>query len=131
MLKNVLKSEKGVIDLPSIITGVILTGILASVVTVTFVAVIPWFQNNAAKDSLAAVQVAQTSARQDFGMYDTYPNLVSSNYMVNRDDEICIQLRASNSEYSAFARSASGAVFVLTSETDAVAQHAGSVPCTF
>jgi hypothetical protein len=49
----------GAIDLASIMVGVIVIGIIAGVIAATVFAVIPWAQNNAAKQSLDAVKTAQ------------------------------------------------------------------------
>jgi sugar lactone lactonase YvrE/type II secretory pathway pseudopilin PulG len=49
----------GAIDLASIMVGVIVIGIIAGVIAATVFAVIPWAQDNAAKQSLDAVKTAQ------------------------------------------------------------------------
>jgi hypothetical protein len=141
--RQTFTSEKGVIDLPSIITGVIITGILAAVVSASLIVVIPWFQTNAAKDDLTAVQVAETTARQDSGQYASYNNLTGKNYLTPRDQKICIQVLNGGSDYEAFVRAANNKVWRLTSATtgvaanpkapvlaDTIQEFTGTLPCT-
>lgn len=128
-IKNVFKNEKGILDLASIITGVIITGILAAIVTVSFVVVIPWFQNNTAEDTIANVRIAETSARQDLGVYQTYPDLLTSHYMVASDNKACIILTNSSKNYELYVKSGSAAIFRYLSTTEITSTLAmASVP---
>lgn len=54
-----LRSSSGAFDLPSIITGVVVVGILAAGILAAIFGVIPFVQNNAAKQDLMAVNTAQ------------------------------------------------------------------------
>jgi hypothetical protein len=58
-MKTVLKSERGLFDLPSIMAGVIIIGLLAALTTASVLLVIPWFQGNTAKDTLNIIKVDQ------------------------------------------------------------------------
>jgi type II secretory pathway pseudopilin PulG len=53
-------SDTGAIDLASIMVGVLVIGIIAGVIAATVFAVIPWSQDNAAKQSLDAVKTAES-----------------------------------------------------------------------
>jgi Tfp pilus assembly protein PilE len=130
-LREILHSEKGVFDLGSIMVGVIITGILAAVAGVSFVVVIPWFQANAVKNDLSAVRIAETSSRQDLSMYSSYPDLVSSNYMSQRKNPVCVSLTNGNKTYAAFSKAPNGDVYTLSSTDDTVKKWTTTVPCTF
>lgn len=117
-IKNVFKNEKGVLDLPSIITGVVITGIMAAVVTVSFIVVVPWFQNNTAEDTIANVRIAETSARQDLGIYQTYPDLLLNHYMAESDSKTCVILTDSSKSYEIYVKSGSSTIFKYVSPTE-------------
>lgn len=61
MLRQWIRSERGAVDLPSIIVGVIVMGILSGVVAASVFLVIPGFQNNTAKSALEEVKTAQAA----------------------------------------------------------------------
>jgi len=56
----VLKTEGGAIDLASIMVGVLVIGIIGGVIAATVFAVIPWSQDNAAKQALDSVKTAES-----------------------------------------------------------------------
>lgn len=67
---NVYRSEGGAVDLVSIMVGIIVIGLIGGVVSATVFAVIPWSQDNAAKEqlnSVAAAQAAYIGASADSG----------------------------------------------------------------
>lgn len=57
-----LRSTEGVIDLASILVGVLVTGIIAGGILATVFMVVPWAQDEAAKADLAAVNQAESVA---------------------------------------------------------------------
>ena len=75
-MKEAFKNEEGGVDLASIMTGIIVIGLIGGVIAATVFAVIPWAQDNAAKqqlDSIAAAQAAYFSLSLDHyssGRYD-------------------------------------------------------------
>ena len=56
----VLRTEGGAIDLASIMVGVLVIGIIGGVIAATVFAVIPWSQDNAAKQVLDSVKSAES-----------------------------------------------------------------------
>ena len=69
-VKEAFKNEAGAIDLASIMVGIIVIGLIGGVIAATVFAVIPWAQNNAAKqqlDSIVAAQSAYMGLSADFG----------------------------------------------------------------
>jgi len=60
-MKEAFRNEEGAIDLASIMVGIIVIGLIGSVIAATVFAVIPWAQNNAAKQQLDNVSSAQNA----------------------------------------------------------------------
>jgi preprotein translocase subunit YajC len=76
VLKKKLTDATGVIDLASIMVGVIVIGVLSSVIVATVFILIPWSQNETAKNnirtaSLAETVLVSTDSPQD---YDSHPD---------------------------------------------------------
>jgi type II secretory pathway pseudopilin PulG len=59
--KEAFKNEAGAIDLASIMVGIIVIGLIGGVIAATVFAVIPWAQDNAAKQQVDAVVTAQSA----------------------------------------------------------------------
>jgi len=57
------KDTKGALDLASIIVGIVAIGIIGGVIAATIFAIIPWAQDNAAKQALSAVATAEMAYR--------------------------------------------------------------------
>lgn len=69
-VKEAFKNEEGAIDLASIMVGIIVIGLIGGVIAATVFAVIPWAQDNAAKqqlDSIASAQSAYIGLSADSG----------------------------------------------------------------
>jgi hypothetical protein len=60
-VKEAFKNEAGAIDLASIMVGIIVIGLIGGVIAATVFAIIPWAQDNAAKQQLDSVNAAQAS----------------------------------------------------------------------
>lgn len=60
-VRNAFKNEEGVIDLASIMVGIIVIGLIGGVIAATVFTVIPWTQDNAAKSQLEAIHTAQNA----------------------------------------------------------------------
>lgn len=61
-LRNILLNSKAAIDLASIMVGIIVIGLIGGVIAATVFAVIPWAQDNAAKEQLESIHTAQNAA---------------------------------------------------------------------
>lgn len=55
------RNEKGAIDLASIMVGVIVVGLIGGVIAATIFAVIPWAQDQAAKQQLDNIVTAENA----------------------------------------------------------------------
>ena len=60
-LKNAFRNEQGAIDLASIMVGIIVIGLIGGVIAATVFAVIPWAQDNAAKQQLDSIVAAENA----------------------------------------------------------------------
>lgn len=81
-----LRSSAGAFDLPSIITGVVVIGILAAGVLAAIFGVIPFVQNNAAKQDLAAINTGEGVAyAKDGQKYKDLSGLESSGLVSGLD----------------------------------------------
>ena len=60
-VKEAFKNEEGAIDLASIMVGIIVIGLIGGVIAATVFAVIPWAQDNAAKQQLDSIAAAQSA----------------------------------------------------------------------
>jgi type II secretory pathway pseudopilin PulG len=60
-VKEAFKNEAGAIDLASIMVGIIVIGLIGGVIAATVFAVIPWAQDNAAKQQLDSISSAQSA----------------------------------------------------------------------
>jgi type II secretory pathway pseudopilin PulG len=60
-VKEAFRNEEGAIDLASIMVGIIVIGLIGGVIAATVFAVIPWAQDNAAKQQLDSIANAQSA----------------------------------------------------------------------
>jgi hypothetical protein len=110
-IREAFRNEEGAIDLASIMVGIIVIGLIGGVIAATVFAVIPWAQDNAAKQQLDAVVTAQSAkAGLNDGKYSTDLGSFLDT------DSAKIGLRSNNSNcYGAFVTSASGNNFYVSS----------------
>jgi len=111
---NVLKSSKAAVDLASIMVGIIVIGLIGAVVAATVFAIIPWAQDNAAKQQLQNVVVAESanSGLTEGRFSSVLPELMDLNaaqVAVFSDENKC---------YGAFKTSSTGKTFYLSSKTN-------------
>jgi len=111
-VKNSLRSEKGIFDLPSIMMGVVVTGILAAVTSAALILVVPWFQDNTAKNDINLIKVAETSSYNDTSMYTSFANLKTKNYLQKAmSTNACVVLSATSGDYTVYVTSQSNTIF--------------------
>lgn len=134
-VKEAFRNEDGAIDLASIMVGIIVIGLIGGVIAATVFAVIPWAQDNAAKqqlDSVAAAQSAFIGLTTDGAVYYAGSSaageagLVANNNIITPDGDdlfdgtsntdLFIGAVGSGNEaaYAASIKSASGAVYYIT-----------------
>ena len=80
MFKNIFTNEQGAIDLASIMVGVIVIGLIGGVVAASVFTVIPWAQDNAAKQQLDSIVSAQSAYK---GLSSGVPPATPPNHTAN------------------------------------------------
>jgi hypothetical protein len=110
-LKKAFRNEEGAIDLASIMVGIIVIGLIGGVIAATVFAVIPWAQDNAAKQQLDAVVTAQSAKA---GLNDGKYSTDLSSFLDTSSAKVGV--RSNNSDcYGAFVTSASGNSYYVSS----------------
>ena len=115
--RRVLHSSLGAFDLPSILVGVVLVGILTAGVLASVFAVIPFAQDNGAKQDLAAVRTAEGVARTKDGGFMNSAGLAVAGYLPGAAS-LAVGADAAGSCYVGVSRSGSGALFYGTNTID-------------
>jgi surface protein len=110
-MRKLLKSAKGAIDLPSIMIGVVVIGILSGIVGATVFVAIPWSQDKAASNSLSSISAAQESYRKAYDQYTTYDKLVEKGLM-KRNPNYCSTTNGTGGTYDSASKSSTGKVYV-------------------
>lgn len=131
-LTQIFKNEKGAIDLASIMVGIIVIGLVGGVIAGTVFAVIPWAQDNAAKQQLESVEAAQsaymglTSAvpmavqgPADMHIANTYGDSaqLSAAGLLLESPDYCVITTGEGKGYQSFSKSSSGQVFTITNQS--------------
>lgn len=120
-----LMSTEGAIDLASIMVGVIIVGILAGIIAASVFGVIPWSQDNGARQALDAVKTAETTAYA-MGAADGKQVFYEFNgdepgdIVLQESDNVTIHLSTDKKKYAAVSVSATGHAFVLDGQTGVV-----------
>lgn len=153
-LNQILKSSRAAIDLASIMVGIIVIGLIGGVISATIFAVIPWSQDNAAKQQLDSIASAQSAYRglssdKDTQLKDavssptntTDPNQVvlnstftgsdglAKNDLLQKSDKYCVIASADGSDYNAYSLSGSGKVFKMTAQGKETSTVKNEVTC--
>ena len=110
-IRQSFKNEKAAVDLASIIVGVIVIGLIGSVVAATVFAVIPWAQNNASKNSLLAVHTAESAK---YGLDGHFSSNLTD---LLSDEQGQVSIFAGADCYAAFTKSPTGTQYYVTSKT--------------
>lgn len=109
-LRSTFRNTDGAIDLASIMVGVLVIGIVAAVIAATVIAVVPWSQDNAAKQDLDAVKTAESVAKVQNTKFLDMASLVSAN-RIQANDNVNVATDANGTCYVATSKSATGAYF--------------------
>ena len=122
-VKEAFKNESGAIDLASIMVGIIVIGLIGGVIAATVFAVIPWAQDNAAKqqlDSVAAAQSAYIGLAADQNAAATKFGAVADLSAEKLFDATTAKVKiatvgtGTDAHYLAAKKSASGKIFFIT-----------------
>jgi len=137
-LKEAFTNEDGAIDLASIMVGIIVIGLIGGVIAATVFAVIPWAQDNAAKQQLDSVASAESAyiglstsdATTGAGQQQSFASL-TGNKITGSDGSVLFDATGLNSgtkpqlavsasgtgngaHYGAAVRSASGKIYYIS-----------------
>jgi len=126
-LQRVLQSSRAALDLASIMVGIIVIGVIGGVIAATIFAVIPWAQDNAARQQLASIHTAENalyglSAAPDAALKGgvgstTFTNsagLDANGLLVQNPKKYCVVATGDGQDYNAYSRSDSGKIFTAT-----------------
>ena len=105
--------EAGLIDLLSIIVGVILIGIAAAGVVATLFQIVPWAQDNTARQSLSAVRTAESTAFAMDHRYSSFTGLVAAK-RIPASNTLAAGLDADGTCFVGISKSATGKIFFIT-----------------
>ena len=142
---DLFRNETGAIDLASIMVGIIVIGLIGGVIASTIFVVIPWTQDNAAKQQLDSVVQAENAY---FGLSAAAPSTLPAGYKVNsfgKSAELatanllqtgptyCATTPADGKSYDAYSQSSSGAVFTINDKNSKPVIFTGTLPtdCQF
>lgn len=126
--REVFVNDNGAIDLASIMVGIIVIGLIGAIIAATIFAVIPWAQDNAAKQQLDSVKAAEDAYRglaEDSGIskYGNNTELADPTFGTKKHpsllniDETKVRILttpAPNPTYTAVVVSDSGKTFTMT-----------------
>ena len=125
-LLGVLRSSGGAIDLASIMVGVLVIGIVGGVIAAAVFGVVPWAQDNAAKQALGSVATAESVAyatSSDKGAAKflddaaiTTTGAPDDTALLQQSDKIKIAVSPLGSHYVAVSKSDNGNLFYSFSE---------------
>lgn len=132
-LKKILSKERGMIDLGSVMTGVVVTGILGAFTAASFLVIIPWMNDKSATDDITLVQIAQDSYYTDNNRYGNLNELKTAKrgYLhETKSQKVCVTPSADKFDYSIVTVSKSGKKFWYSSLTGEV-HNLASVPAGY
>ncbi|MBG0738894.1 fibronectin type III domain-containing protein [Paeniglutamicibacter antarcticus] len=109
----------GAFDLPSIITAVVVVAILTAGVLAAIFGVIPFAQDNGAKQDLSAVRTAEGVARTKDNRFLGSGPIVAAGYLPSLPHTASVETDSSGHCYVALAKSGTGTIFYGTdAQTD-------------
>lgn len=123
----ILASDKGAIDLSSVITAAILCAVMFLGVVAVLFGLIPFVQDNGARQDLAAIRTAEATAVARDGHYYDHEGLQAEN-LVSDIGRTVVGTDTARSCYVAMTKSGSGKFFYSTNSSgDARRLEAGTV----
>jgi len=123
----VFQSSRAAIDLASIMVGVIIIGLIGSVIGATVFAVIPWAQDNAARASLSQVRTAEDAQR---GLKEKYAGheALSDNGFLQSQPGLAVRTNDAGTCYVGVIVSATGNMFWTSDKTGIAAYKSTALP---
>jgi type II secretory pathway pseudopilin PulG len=117
------RKTDGVIDLASVMVGILVMSIVASIATVSVVGVLRFSENENAKGAVHIARTSELSARIAAREFLPTAELVAAGYSVS-SPSLVIETNANRTCYVAVAASATGVVYFGTSQNKTVAELA-------
>lgn len=139
-LNHPFKNEHGAIDLASIMVGVLVVGLIGGVIAATVFAVIPWAQDNAAKQQLDPIVQAENAY---FGLSSTTPSPLPVGYSPNSFSDTaglasasllpsgakyCVVTTNGGKGYQGFSASNSGSVWSVSDSNSTPTKFTAALP---
>lgn len=125
-IKELFKGESGAIDLASIMVGIIVIGLIGGVIAATVFAVIPWAQDNAAKQQLDSIVQAENAyfglsaadpsplpVGHKTNVFGTSAELANANLLFP-GPRYCATTPSDSKSYTGYSQSYSGNIFTVT-----------------
>lgn len=109
-ISTLIRSARGAFDLPSVMVGVLVVGILGAGVFAAVFGVIPWAQNRAAMQDLSSLIIAEGAAKSVDGQY-AGPALMKEFGYLGNDAGLDYAISDDASCYVGVAKAASGRTF--------------------
>jgi len=119
-IRDAFKNEDGAFDLPSILVGVVVVGILTAGVLASIFGVIPFAQDKGAQQDLGAVVTAEGTYKAQatpiaYGSLSDPQNAASpSGAILSSGVKVGIVKSADNAHFAAASQSGSGKTYVVT-----------------
>ena len=125
-LNTIFRDEDGAIDLASIMVGVIVIGLIGGTIAATVFAVIPWSQDNAAKQQLDSIVQAENAY---FGLSAAVPSPLPAGTPANSfgksaeletakllktGERYCATTSEDKKSYTGYSQSGSGKIWTVT-----------------
>lgn len=110
-----LRKSSGAFDLPSILTGVVVVGILTAGVLAAIFGVIPFSQDHGAKQDLSSIRTAEGAARAKDNRFMDHAGLLDVGYLhLSSTKTTKVMSDEKGTCYFSIAKSGSGKVFYAT-----------------
>lgn len=110
LTREIFINEEGQIDLASIVVGIIVIGLIGGIIAASLFAIIPWANDNAAKNQLDSVTTAEQAAKAKDSAYQNTALLAANKYLPNVKD-LVVSTDQTGSCYVAVIKSGSGKLY--------------------
>jgi len=129
--RTLRSSTKAALDLASVMVGVVVIGIVGSVISATVFIAVPWAQDNVAKTALQSISVAQAAATGYDSKYLNYVDLTTAK-LIQTSSKVVVVTNDTKTCFVAASKSDSGTIFYSTNDISEPKSYepGDSVACT-
>lgn len=124
-MTGLLRSVSGAFDLPSILVGVVVVGILTAGVLASIFGVIPFAQDRGAKQDLSALTTAEGVSKVKDGSFKDKDGLKNAGYL-SAADKLAASTNPAGSCYAGISKSGSGRLFFNSDDRTTPQELTGS-----